>query len=316
MSWKTVLDWLRSALGTDLFRIAETDINGATLLTFAAIVVVTFWMARVVQRGVERVLARRGGDEGSIGVVSRLVRYAALVVGLSIGLNSIGINLNALFAAGALFAVAIGFAMQNVVANFVSGVILLAERVIKPGDILFVEGQMVRVSDMGIRATIVRTLDEESIVIPNAVLVQSSVKNYTLEDWLYRVRVEVGVSYDADLKLVRQVLEEVSANQAWASDVRQPVVYLSQFGDSSVVFEVSLWVQDPWTSRRAGSDLREAIWWAFKRASITIAYPQLDVHFDPPSPALLPSGDTSSEKRGSDEERRLSDESATANPSA
>jgi len=283
MNQKELLQLLKEALSTELVSIAGTSITGATLLVFGAIIIVTFWLAGFLQRTVERVLLKRGSkDKGTAGVVSRLLRYAVLISGLSTGLHTVGINLSALFAAGALFAVAIGFAMQNIVANFVSGIILLGERVIKPGDVLEIEGQMVRVQDMGIRATIVRTQDDEDLVLPNSTLVQSTVKNFTMKDRLYRLRVTVGVEYSSDLKQVRNVLESCLQQVTWRATKREPVILLADFGASSVDYEASVWVEDPWHHRRHRSDLREAIWWAFKDAAITIAFPQLDVHFDPP----------------------------------
>ncbi len=281
MSWKDALTQARAALTTELFTIAGTAITGATLLTFLAIVLATFWIAGLLQRMVERLLSRHSNqDEGNVGAISRLLRYVVLVLGLGVAFHTVGINLNALFAAGALFAVAIGFAMQNIVANFVSGVILLGERAIKPGDILAFEDRMVRVTDIGIRATKVRTLNHEDLLIPNSQLVQSTVKNHTMDDRLYRLRVMVGVSYESDLRLVKKTLIETCETLEWRYKARQPVVLLDDFASSSVNFEVSVWTEDPWGSRRSGSDLREAIWWAFEEANITIAFPQVDVHFD------------------------------------
>lgn len=282
MTWKEILLAVQNALTAELIVISGTPINAATIFVFLVIVGFTFWLAGFCQGLVERGLQRGGKDVGTAGAVSRLLRYVVLVIGLSAGLHTVGINLNALFAAGALFAVAIGFAMQNVVANFVSGVILLTERVIKPGDVIEVEGKMVRVSDMGIRATVVRTLDDEDLVLPNSLLVQSTVKNFTLNDSLYRIRVTVGVAYSSDLRRVRQTLESCAQNLSWRYLDREPVILLTAFGASSVDYEISVWIEDPWRSRRGRSDLREAIWWAFEDSSITIAFPQLDIHLDEP----------------------------------
>ncbi len=274
----------RALLDAPLFTIAGTEITLATIVAFVLIVLAAFVISKLVRRGVERFLvAREVQDLGTRAVIARLLHYTIVLLGAGVALHTIGINLSALFAAGALFAVAIGFAMQNVVANFVSGIILLAERAIKPGDVLEVDKAMVKVRDMGIRATIVRTLDDEDLVIPNSVLVQGSVKNFTFRDELYRLRVMVGVSYDSDMRQVREVLE-ATARDTERSHQREPVVLLSDFGSSSVDFEVSVWTEDPWKSRTGRSQLREAIWWALKDAGITIAYPQLDVHFDEPPP--------------------------------
>ncbi|MCH9651817.1 MAG: mechanosensitive ion channel [Deltaproteobacteria bacterium] len=281
MNRSELLQRIRDGLSSELFQVAGTPITGATLLLFLVIVLSTLWLASFLQRAVERLLSRRDSlDAGTVGVLSRLLRYLVLILGLSIGLHTVGINLSALFAAGALFAVALGFAMQNVVANFVSGIILLGERVIKPGDLLEVDGNMVRVTDMRIRATVVRTLDDENLVIPNSQLVQSTVKNFTLRDRLYRLRVSVGVAYESDLNLVKATLDSACRSLSWRTQTKDPVILLRDFANSSVIFEASVWVDDPWLSRSGRSDLREAIWWAFKEAGITIAFPQLDVHLD------------------------------------
>ncbi len=114
--------------------------------------------------------------------------------------------------------------------------------------------------------------------MPNSTLVQSNVKNFTLEDNLYRVKVVVGVSYNSDLKLVRDTIEKATASVTWRDVAYPPRVLLLNFGDSAVIYETSAWMHDPFNYRIAASDLRETIWVAFKRAGIAIALPQLDVH--------------------------------------
>ena len=141
------LQTLKQSLQLQLFTIAGTPINIATIVTFVIIIVVSLIASRVVTRSLRHYFQRSGAhDEGSIAVTTRLAHFVVLAVGFGIAIHTIGINLAALFAAGALFAVGLGFAMQNIAQNFVSGVILLVERTIKPGDVLGVEGQLVRVA--------------------------------------------------------------------------------------------------------------------------------------------------------------------------
>jgi len=278
-------------LEAPLFEIAGTRISIATLVTIGVVLVFTLVVERIATTLLGRVLRSRGkAGEGEINAVVRVLRYGLWLLGGAIALSTAGVNLNALFAAGAVFAVAIGFAMQNVVQNFVAGVILLLERAIKPGDILEVEGQMVRVVQMGIRTTIARTLDDEDLVIPNGTLAQSSVKNYTLRDAHYRVRVQVGVSYGSDMARVRQVLTATAAAIGWRLPEPEPRVLLVQFGSSSVDWEVSVWTDDPWRVRTLRSELHLAIWDALAAAGITIAFPQLDLHVDPELREALAAG--------------------------
>lgn len=275
---------LPPALTRQLFTIAGTPINLVTLITFVLIVIFTFAASILIQRTIRLFLQARGvEDEGSVGVITRLTHYLVMGVGVGIGIHTLGINLTALFAAGAVFAIALGFAMQNIAQNFMSGIILLSERSIKPGDILQVDGVMVKVVSLGTRATVARTLEDEDLIIPNANLVQSTVKNYTLRDTLFRVRTVVGVSYASDIQLVQDALLEAARTVPDLSPQREPAVMLQQFGSSSVDFEVSIWIESPWTARAGRSDLNTAIWWALKNAGVTIAFPQVDVHFDPPA---------------------------------
>ena len=270
-------------LDVRLFDLGETPITVGTVVIMVAVLLAALLVSWLVTRTIRKAFKFRGvEDEGTVGVVTRLTHYLILGAGLFVARRVAGNDLSALFAAGAIFAVALGFAMQNITANFVSGVILLSERAIKPGDVLNVEGKLVRVRDMGIRATIVRTLDDEDLIIPNSVLVQSTVTNHTFRDNMMRLRVPVGVIYGSDMRLVQQVLHDTAEKIPWRSTEKKPVVLLVDFGNSSVDFEVSVWIEDPWKSRWGRSDLRQAIWWALKDAGITIAFPQLDLHLDEP----------------------------------
>ncbi len=274
---RDLIDW-RHLLNAPLFTISRTTVTLLTLVMIGFIIVVTIVASRLAQRGVGRWLgARATSDSGTVATVARLVHYLILAIGFGSALQTLGISLGTLFAAGAFFAIAIGFAMQSIAQNFVSGIILLAERTIKPGDVLEVEGRVVRVTAMSMRATVARTRDEEDLIIPNSTLVQNTITNFTLRDSLIRIRTKVGVAYGSDMKAVYDVL--MGAATTLTTDApKAPLVLLSEFADSSVVFEVSIWSEDAWASRRTRSDLNFAIHDALRRADITIPFPQRDVH--------------------------------------
>jgi small-conductance mechanosensitive channel len=288
MDWSEILAKVGAALNFELVNVAGTTITGATLLSAVLIVLISMWVSRLGQRAIGRVFAIRGVKvEGTVGVFKRLTHYLILAIGFGVALSTLGIDLGALFAAGAIFAVGIGFAMQNIAQNFVSGLILLIEHSIKPGDVVEVESTIVKVKRMGIRATVVRTLQDEDVIVPNSILVQNAVKNYTLADSFYRIRVAVGVIYGSNMKDVMEVLQKAAESVDWRDASHTPRVQMVDFGTSSVDFDVSVWVDDPWQLREYGSQLRQAIWWALKDAEITIAFPQVDVHFDPPVEGAL-----------------------------
>ena len=272
---------LRNVLNWEMFRLHGTSVTLASLLTALLVILVGVAISRVIQRAAHRAMAHRAAaNAGNVQAVLRLTHYAIMLMAIATALQTVGIDLSTLFAAGAILAFGLGFAMQNIAQNFVSGVILLVERTVKPGDIVEVDGQVVRVEELALRATLVRTRFEEEMIVPNSLLVQSTIKNFTLHDSLYRIRTSIGVAYESDLRAVTHVLETAAGALAMRDAKREPVVLLTAFGPSSVNFEVSVWTNDPWGARRLQSELNEAVWWALQEAGIGIPFPQRTLHVD------------------------------------
>lgn len=281
IAWIPLKSDVLEVLDYKLVEVGGTTVTVATALSSLLVILISVWLAKTTRRGIQRLFRARGiGDAGTAGTVGGVLYYLILMIGFGIGLQTMGIDLAALFAAGAIFAIGLGFAMQNIAQNFVSGVILLTERAIKPGDILEVDGDLVRIHQMGIRATQVETRDGEEIIVPNSLLAQSSVKNYTLQNTGFRLRTTVGVAYDSDLERVREVLEEVADKCSHRVEGREAEVFLIEFGDSAVIYDVMIWTSDVWRERKIRSVLNESIWTAFAREGIVIAFPQMDLHLD------------------------------------
>lgn len=273
---------IRSLFGVELFHIGDTAVTPASLVAVASIMLITYWVSRGFQRILTRGLRRGGLEEpGTITTISKLLHYVVLFLGLSVALQTIGVSLTSVFAAGAFVAVGVGFALQNILQNFVSGVILLAERSITEHDVLLVDGEMILVERIGARSTIARNRDDQQRIIPNSSLVQSTVVNYTLSDTTYRIRSRVGVAYSSEMERVEAALLRAAASVENRDRSREPIALLLDFSDSSVVWEASIWASDPWQARLTLSDLNKAIWYALKEDGITIAFPQLDVHLSP-----------------------------------
>lgn len=280
---ESTLEGIHHVLAIELLKVGETAVTVATLVIVALILLGTVFLSLVIQRIVVRLLKRAGiTAESSLGLIRKLTHYVVLIGGLVAALQTIGIDLSTLFAAGAVLTVGIGFALKNIAENFVSGLILLVEQSIKPGDVLEVEGDVVKVERIGIRSTLVRTRNEEEVIVPNSILVQGKVRNYTLSDSSYLLGASVGVVYRSDMEKVREVLERVARQVPFRDGSKDPRILMKEFADSAVVFSVYVWIDEPWIARRLLSDLNEAIWRGLKEAGIVIAFPQLDVHFDPP----------------------------------
>ena len=266
-------------MGRTLLTIGDTPVTLGSIAVLMGIVVGSYIFARVLQRVLLAWITTRSNiGHGAAANTLRLLHYCIFAAGIGVGLDTIGVDLATLLAAGAVVAVAVGFAMQNIAQNFVSGVILLMERSITEQDILQVDGKVVRVERLGIRATVVRTLDDEQLIVPNDTIVQSTVTNFTLGEDHVRIRTQVGVAYASNVDQVFEVLEEAAAGVEGRVLENAPVVLLHEFGNSAIVFDVSIWIPNPWDLYRARSQLYHAIWRALRDAEITIAFPQLDLY--------------------------------------
>jgi len=203
-----LLDWLAKFFGhVPMHGVEALAIQG---LKAALVLLAAYVGMRIVERGIDRHFKTSGhSDDAAIRTYKRVCRYGALTVGILIALHVAGIQLTSLFTTSGLFAVALGFALKEVAENYVGGLIIKTDESIKHGDVLDVDDMMVKVKSIGIRDTIVRTKDEVDVLIPNSLLVQGKIGNYTHRDSLCRVWTAVGVSYSSDLKQVREVLEGV-----------------------------------------------------------------------------------------------------------
>jgi potassium efflux system protein len=281
-----LLEWLAKFFGHLPLEGVEAflveSFKAAFLLAFIYV------LLRILVKGIDRRFKKHDqSNDAAIRTYKRISRIVLWSVGIFGALHVVGVNLTTVFTTGGLFAVAVGFALKDIAGNYIGGLIIKANDSIKHGDVLEVDGLMVRVKSVGLRDTIVRNKDGLDILIPNILLVQGKIGNYTLRDSVCRVWTEVGVSYSSDLKKVREVLEKVCNGFDGLSKQHAPVVLLNSFGDSSVNYRAYVWVEDPWNIRVVRSNLNETVWWALKDADIEIAYPQLDVHFDKSSDVTI-----------------------------
>lgn len=267
------MSWLNSHRLT----IGGASVSYAAFLVALLVIFGGFLVASKVTKRIRTIGAESGPRWRP--VVAQIVGYLLRFATVSVALQVTGIDIASVLAAGAVVAVGIGIAMQKVAENFVSGIILFAEHSIREGDIIEFEGRIVKVQHMGIRATIALTLDDEEIIVPNSILAQSAVKNLTLTEVVHRLRVKIGVDYATDVDHAAEVLRVAATAVPWRDSSRDPIVLLLDLGESSIDFEVSVWTEDAWALRRHQSELRKALWRAFRDNNIAIPFPQLDVHF-------------------------------------
>lgn len=227
----------------------------------------------------KRILERMSIDPGLKYALEVGIGYVVFILGLVIGLESVGLNLSSLAFLTGIIGVGVGFGLQNIVSNFVSGVILLVERPIKVGDRVEVgdlNGDIIRIAA---RSTWVRTNDNVVIIVPNSDFISNRVTNWTANDRRVRIRLPVGVSYASDPPAVRTVLLHIADGlPAVLKDPKPDVVFLG-FGDSSLDFELRVWTEDSLrTPQILKSDLYFRIFQAFTENGIEIPFPQRDIH--------------------------------------
>lgn len=253
-----------------------------------AIALAVFVLGLSFARFVRTQLRRRffpqfGFDAGASSAFASLTFYALMAVAFLLALRAVNIPLTAFAVAGGALAIGIGFGSQTVVSNFISGLLLLAERPIRTGDLVEVGGVVGTVDTIGLRSTRIQTPDNFHIIVPNAAFLESNVVNWTHEDPMLRLRVNVGVAYGSPVREVEALLLQAAREHPRCVErPSAPSVVFDDFGDSALLFEVRFWIRYTERTDRASirSDVRYRIDELFSEHGIVIAFPQMDVHLD------------------------------------
>jgi small-conductance mechanosensitive channel len=271
-----ILAWM----GHPFVTIGTRKISFVSLLVAAGLVAAFVVVSRIAAAFLRsRVLPGLGIDPALGESLAVLVRYFLIAIGIFAGLNAIGIDLSTLKIVLGALGVGIGFGLQSVVNNFVSGLIILIERKVKRGDIVSVGGTDGRVTEIGMRSSVVRTRRGLEIIVPNSDLVSNQVSNFSYRDRLIRIDIPVGVSYASDPNRVRDLLIQAAEEEQRVVGHPPPSVVFTQYGDSSIDFELRVWINDPWEIPAVRSALYFSIWYKLKEAGIEIPFPQRDLHF-------------------------------------
>lgn len=277
--FRDIITWLE----IPLFSIGKTRITLWTVIAMVLLFVTLHLVSSRTQRLVtNKLMAKSRYDLGVRVATGSIVRYAILTLGLIVILQVVGLDLSTLTILLGALGVGIGFGLQTITNNFVSGLIILFERPVKVGDRVEVGGIAGNVVRISIRATEIITNDNISIIVPNSEFIANTVINWSHSDRAVRFNYEIGVAYGEDPEVVRTTLLEIAlANDGVIKD-RKPDVLLKEFGDSSVNFTLRVWTRE--YADRPGvlrSQLNYEIARIFKEKGIRIPYPQRDVHLIP-----------------------------------
>ena len=252
-------------------------------LLIVVTVVAVFVLGQLAQIFSRRFLGRMGRLDATQKLLGeKLFNIAAWILLVLAGIDFLGINLTALAVFSGALGLAIGFGLQKTFGNLISGIILLMDRSIKPGDVIAVgtgaDKVVGQVSKIGIRAVSVITRDKIEFLIPNEQLMTSTVENWSFSSHDVRVRVPVPVAYGSDLALAERLILSAAQSIPRVLDRREPQVWLNSFGDNAILFEVQIWIEDPEDGLgNLRSDLLKAIWENFKVSGVEIPLPQTDI---------------------------------------
>ena len=270
---------LWSVLTSPLFTAGASQITVVTILLTIPIFYASGWVSRIAKRFMDNsVLTRLSLAEETKFTVSILMRNVVMIVAVLIGLSVIGIDLSTLTILFGVLGIGLGFGLQGTVANFVAGFILVFERPIKEGDRIRVGGMEGDVVQIRFRSTIINTITNETIVVPNAKLVEDHIHNYSYLDTRIVLVNQVQVAYRTDLEKAREVLLGVNAGNPYSLKAPAPEVRVVAFQNSGILMELRTWIKKAPDKLAAESWINFAVWKALRDAEIQIPFPQMDLY--------------------------------------
>jgi small-conductance mechanosensitive channel len=267
-------------LDSPLLKLGETSITLGLLLYLSVLILIVLWVSRLLKKLLlRRILSRSHMDIGAQQATATLFHYVLLLLGLMIVLQTAGIDLTTLVVVAGAVGIGVGLGLQEVINNFISGLIILFERPIKIGDRIQVGDVNGGVVEIRARSTTVLTNDNVAIIIPNSKFITENVINWTFNDPKIRVPVPVGVSYGSDPETVRRALLEAAGTVEAVLKDPPPSVIFREFGDSALNFELLAWTRTMLDNRRRlVSELNFAIHRKLEEHEITVPFPQRDIH--------------------------------------
>ena len=268
------LSWLDKGIEIGKSKISLQNI--AYLIVFLLFIT---YLTKIIRKALQdEVLPRTRLEIGARASLVNIIIYSLWILAIYTGINILGINLSSLaFMAGAL-GIGVGFGLQNIVNNFVSGIILLFDPSIQVGDMVQIGEDWGTISRINMRTTVVQSFDNASLIIPNSQMLSDKVTNWSYKDSKVRRQVDVGVAYGSDVKLVRKILLEIVEDMSEILEDPTPRVDFMDFGDSALVFRVRFWIASPDFWLTAPTEVRFRIDEEFKKHGIEIAFPQQDIH--------------------------------------
>lgn len=269
------------------FKIGELQVSMDIVLMTCLVLYLTFIISWLIQALLDaEYMTPRGMEHGVKFAIKALVHYTLILLGFLVAISVAGIDMSKFAILAGALGVGIGFGMQNIVNNFISGLILLFERPVKIGDTVSIDNEWGTISSIGLRSTVIETFDRSEVIVPNSELIAQKVTNWTLTSHVTRVVLPVGVAYGTPLEDVLEILTKIAQEHAEVLGNPAPSAIFTGFGDSSINFELRAWIARVDDRLQIRSELGLAIDQAFRKAGIVIPFPQRDLHLHSVAPNL------------------------------
>jgi potassium-dependent mechanosensitive channel len=279
-AWAALLNWS--------MKVGEAELSLRMVLLAGVTLYLTYEISWFLQASIDtQILQRRQLDRGVRDAIKKLLHYALVLIGFMLAISALGFQLQHLVVVAGAFGVGIGFGLQDIVNNFLSGLILLFERPVKVGDGILVDGEYGTVVKIGLRSTVVETLDQSELIVPNSQMISQKVTNWTLSTRRVRLMVPVGVAYGSDVPLVMEILTAAGSEHADVLDDPPVSPIFVAFGESSLDFELRVWIPNVDMRPRVKSELLLYIDRGFREAGVEIPFPQRDLHLRSANGKLL-----------------------------
>jgi len=275
-----LLDVTMSALDKIGFNYGETHFSLLVLFKSIITILLALWLAAKIADLIQHNITKSKRLNASVKLLlSKTTKIFLLIIAALIAMNIIGIKLTALTVLGGAIGVGIGFGLQKIVSNFISGFILLLDKSIKPGDVIEIDNTFGVIQSLSTRYVTLLTIEEKEHLIPNEDLITHRVINWSHTNHLIRLSVDVGVAYDTDIPQAMELITEAVKKINRVYKFRQPKALIMDFGSSSIDLRIAFWIKDPeFGIDNIKSDVRLEIWKLFKEHNIQIPFPQSDVY--------------------------------------
>lgn len=279
---KDVLSVFRDFLGYNIYDSESIHITIGTLLTIIIALIVVTYFLKIVSKLVVKKLPLE--DKNKFVSIFSFLKYLFYILVIITILHTSGVNLTVLLTASAALFVGLGFALQNLFQDIISGIMMILDQSIHVGDIIEVEGKVGRVFEIRLRSTRAITRDDKVLIIPNHIFLTNTIYNYTQNHNITRESIKIGVAYGSDVDLVTSTLLELANGQKGILKSPKTFVHFEDFGDSALMFSLYFFVSDSFGVPKIRSDIRYKLDAKFRENKITIPFPQRDVHVYQHSP--------------------------------